>query len=113
MTKLLDPTTADRLAKLCGLFSSEHDGERATAAAMADKLIRGQGLTWLDVFQSTREPSTVEGMIDFALCYGDGVLTIWEEGFLHGICGRQFLTTNQLEKLQGIVAKVSAGRAAA
>jgi hypothetical protein len=113
VTKVLDPITADRLAKLCGLFSSEHDGERATAAAMADKLIRDLGLTWLDVFQSIREPSTVEGMIDFALCYGDGMLTIWEEGFLHGIRGRQLLTTKQLEKLQAIAAKVSAGRAAA
>ena len=30
---ILDPRTADMVAKLCGLFSSDHDGERAAAAA--------------------------------------------------------------------------------
>jgi hypothetical protein len=39
MTALLDPRLADKLAKLCGLFSSDHDGERASAAAMADKML--------------------------------------------------------------------------
>jgi hypothetical protein len=46
MTALLDPNLGDRLAKLCG---STHDGERATAAAKADALVRQLGLTWQDV----------------------------------------------------------------
>jgi hypothetical protein len=46
---LLDPQAGDRLAKLCGMFGSVHDGERATAAAKAGALVRSLGLTWRDV----------------------------------------------------------------
>jgi hypothetical protein len=34
---------------LCGLFGSQHLGERAEAARQADGLIRRHGLTWFDV----------------------------------------------------------------
>jgi hypothetical protein len=30
----------ERLIKICGLFSSAHDGERAAAAARADQMLR-------------------------------------------------------------------------
>jgi hypothetical protein len=46
---LLDPHSADRLRKLCGMLGSDHDGERAAAALAADKLVRGLGLTWHQV----------------------------------------------------------------
>jgi hypothetical protein len=46
---LLDPHSADRLRKLCGMLGSDHDGERAAAARAADKLVRGLGLTWHQV----------------------------------------------------------------
>lgn len=47
---LLAPAVADRLAKLCGMFGSDHDGERAAAAAaLANQLVRAHGLTWGDV----------------------------------------------------------------
>src|SRR3954447_25982978 len=45
------PVPRDRLQKLCGLFGSQHDGERAAAAALADKLVRSTGLTWRDVIR--------------------------------------------------------------
>jgi hypothetical protein len=45
----LDSHSADRLRKLCGMLGSQHDGERATAAAKADALLRAAGLTWADV----------------------------------------------------------------
>src|SRR5262245_24617476 len=48
----LDPQFIDRLVKLLGMLSSAHDGERANAGAMADKLVRGHGLTWTDVIGS-------------------------------------------------------------
>ena len=35
--------------KLLGLLGSDHDGERATAGAKADALVRKLGLTWADV----------------------------------------------------------------
>ena len=110
MNALLDPCTAVRLAKLCGLFSSRHDGERAVAAAKADELVRRHGLTWGDVIlpRSSTPTSTtsVEEMIAYALRHGEGILDAWEEGFLRGIRGRQHLTKKQLAKLVEIVASV-------
>lgn len=38
-----------RLTKLCGLFSSAHAGERASAAAKADAFLRQHGCRWGDV----------------------------------------------------------------
>lgn len=44
-----EPTSArERLVKLCGMFGSNSQGERANAAAEADKLVRGKGRTWED-----------------------------------------------------------------
>jgi hypothetical protein len=56
MRALLDPQTAQRLAKLCGMFGSTFAGERAAAAARADSLVRSLGLTWFDVI-APRSPS--------------------------------------------------------
>jgi len=42
---------AERLAQLCGMFGSAHEGERANAAALADRLVRQSGLTWHDVIR--------------------------------------------------------------
>jgi hypothetical protein len=46
---LLDQAAATRLAKLCGMLGSAHDGERAAAGLKADQLVRELGLTWRDV----------------------------------------------------------------
>jgi hypothetical protein len=48
-TALLDPRNADRLCKLLGLLSSNHDGEVLAAARKADGFLRTLGLTWRDV----------------------------------------------------------------
>jgi hypothetical protein len=45
----LRSSSADLLAKLCGMFGSDHPGERANAAARADALVRSAGLTWRDI----------------------------------------------------------------
>jgi hypothetical protein len=45
----LDPATAARLAKVLGRLGSDFDAERATAARMADQLVRDAGLSWQDV----------------------------------------------------------------
>ena len=41
-TKDLD---IDRLLKLIGLFGSDHEGERAHAAALATRMLRDHGLS--------------------------------------------------------------------
>jgi hypothetical protein len=124
MTALLDPRDAERLAKLCGMFGSDHDGERASAAAMADEIVRAHGLTWRDVISTSATRScgmddiapaptdSVETQIEFCLQHED-LLNSWEWGFLNGIRGRQFLTDKQLAKLGTIVAKVKADAEAA
>jgi hypothetical protein len=99
----LDPRTADRLARICGLFSSDHDGERANAAAAADRILRAEGLTWADVL--VPRAATIEAKIDFALA-NIGALTLWEKGFLHSIEGRHSLSIRQQEILNEIVAKI-------
>ncbi len=52
---LLDPRTADRLAKIAGLFGSEHAGEQASAAARAHALLCRLNLTWADVISRGHE----------------------------------------------------------
>ncbi len=113
MIAILDPNAAERLAKLCGLFGSEHDGERASAAAMADKLLRSHGLTWEQVI-SVRSLETTKQSIDFCLDHGADVITAWEWGFLAGI--RDWpgsLTAKQRRKLEQLFARVQGMRCAA
>jgi hypothetical protein len=115
MTALLDPRLADKLAKLCGLFSSDHDGERANAAAMADKLLRQLGLTWQQIISvpSAPVPATVEEQIAFCLDHGADMLTTWEWGFLNGIRDwPNSLTAKQRKKLEQLFRKVKAARSA-
>jgi hypothetical protein len=110
----LDPRMADRLTKLLGMLGSEHDGERAAAAAKAHKLISGLGMTWPDIIAPrSPAPTSTDDLIREALTDGEGVLTAWEEGFLRGIRGRQYLTQKQLAKLDRITVKVRAYREAA
>jgi hypothetical protein len=81
----------DRLTKLCGMFGSDHAGERANAAAAADKLIREAGLRWPDVIvpvlsgpaprHREREIESDDEAIDYALEFQDA-LTTWEINFL-------------------------------
>jgi hypothetical protein len=102
---------ARKLAKICGLFGSEHPGERAAAAAQADKLVREYGLTWGQVISAARshEPpldSEPEQLIRFALGRAE-LLNDWERSFLTSIQGRWHLTDKQWVKLNQIVEKVS------
>jgi len=56
--------TREMLAKLCGMFGSQHDGERAAAALKADRLIRQTGCTWFDVILPGHETSRHENLDD-------------------------------------------------
>lgn len=75
MTALLDPRAADLPAKLCGLFGSDHAGERASAAVKADALLRAHGLTWFDVLAKQPDDS-IEALIDCAVSKGAGSSTL-------------------------------------
>lgn len=41
----------ERLGKLLGMLGSDHDGERASAALMANKLVLEQGMTWPEILE--------------------------------------------------------------
>ena len=72
MTDTTAKLDLDRLAKLCGLFSSAHEGERASAAAQADALLRNAGMTWSDVIAPRwREPKTMAAAIALCLQHPD------------------------------------------
>jgi hypothetical protein len=102
---------AEKLAKICGLFSSNHDGERASAAAMADAMIRKLGLTWGEVLglPSSVEPE-IEDLIAFALSNAAGILNQWETAFLRSVRRSKHLSRRQLDTILSLVAKVSAAR---
>ena len=116
MTAILDPRAADRLAKLCGMFGSDHDGERAGAAAKADELVRSHGLTWPGVIAplflscvTSHNSRSTEEQIGFALANLDA-LSMWERGFLYTVNGRPELSPKQRDVLNRIDRKVRAYR---
>jgi hypothetical protein len=104
-------TARARLTKLCGMFGSHHDGERASAAAMADRLVRDLGLTWPEIInphhQHWREPETIAEQIDTALAHAEA-LSEWERGFVCSVNGCQRLSPKQRNVLDGIIAKLRA-----
>lgn len=116
-TALLD---RDRLAKLCGMFGSDHAGERANAAAAADKLIRDAGLRWPDVIFPALPPPprptpihSVAEAVEFLLDHQDA-LTEWERGFVRSIATQKYsISAKQLDVLDRLVEKARRAEARA
>jgi hypothetical protein len=57
VTAVLDPKATNKLAKICGMFGSVHEGERAAAAALADRMVSELGLRWADVISVPLVPA--------------------------------------------------------
>jgi hypothetical protein len=53
MSRALDPAVAAKLVKILGRLGSDHDGERAAAALLAHRMVRGAGLDWDDILGVT------------------------------------------------------------
>lgn len=49
---LLAPADIERFGKLLGMLGSDHDGERAAAAAMATRFLQQRGLSWSEFVSS-------------------------------------------------------------
>jgi hypothetical protein len=49
VTALLSTAERDRLIAILGMLGSDFDGERASAALMASRLLKNAGLVWADV----------------------------------------------------------------
>lgn len=123
----------DKLAKICARFGSDFPEERATAAAIADRIVREAGITWEVFFesfdraaqriaeleaehpgQSDRwqpvgwiEPETIEEAIDICLEYASK-FSEWEQEFLISISGRARLSPKQMNVLNRLVDKARA-----
>lgn len=91
MTAMTPVETERRLRRLCGMMGSDHDGERANAAALADRLIRDSGLTWDAVIHLTppRPQPARNWRAVVSGCRGQATeLTTWEKMFLADISWR-------------------------
>ena len=97
----LGPVAADRLVKLCGMFGSHHDGERAAASKRAHALVLSNGLTWRELIAPTSPPDLVRWILKHA-----EVLNEWEASFVSTLRGD--LSPKQKAKLDQIVEKVHA-----
>jgi hypothetical protein len=53
----LTSCAADKLAKVCGLLGSDHDGERSAAALRATAILRDAGWTWRDLVERALAPA--------------------------------------------------------
>jgi hypothetical protein len=56
----LQPEYRDKLVKLLGMLGCDHDGERATAARLADEHRRKSGLTWGELVLPAPDPAALK-----------------------------------------------------
>ena len=111
MAAIVDVT---RLARICGMLGSAHDGERAAAALQADRLVRGAGTTWEELLAPSvtasghSQTSWQRELSPGALLatYGPA-LTGWEKNFLATLVRQPRWSTKQQEVLEGIRARFS------
>jgi hypothetical protein len=93
----LAPSELRKLAQICAMFGSAFDGERASAALLADRFINDHGVTWIDVLHAEPpvpvvvQPSTPRYWRQCAeevLFEHPGALSEWETNFLQDILQR-------------------------
>lgn len=113
----------ERLVKLCGMFGSAHDGERAAAGLLASRLLREKGLRWDDVIGSTPAPlppppRPSSGAPDCpALRAADvrfvlanvALLTEWEADFVASVARRRKWSPKQADVFDRVLERVRAG----
>lgn len=108
----MTPAQREKLAKLLGMMGSSFDGEVLAAARAASALVRGAGLTWVDVLSTAspvlppRKPGAEgcpwQAIAEECLDYVDN-LNDWEIDFLESISWRtKELTPKQARKLAQI-----------
>ena len=106
------PVLLDKLAKVCARFGSNFDGERSTAAKLADQMVREAGLTWPDMIalrpptrrRSWREPNHISSAVDMCLAFPIP-LTEWERGFAASVASCARFTAKQKAVMERIIDK--------
>lgn len=104
----------ERISKLCGMFSSDHMGERATAAGIADRFLRDRGWRWVDVINPKEDEFAQfggwQGAAQHCLRFA-GELKDSQRGFCIEILlysSPNGLTTMQRNRLRKLVDQVGA-----
>lgn len=87
-----------RFRKVCGLLSSNHDGERATAASMATAMLRAAGMSWADIGVGAWSPALV------AQAYSDAALV---DILKMSLDGERARTTRQCEEIARLKREVA------
>ncbi|MDT8262414.1 hypothetical protein RQ832_04075 [Roseomonas sp. DSM 102946] len=113
----LDPAASALIAKLAGMLGSDHEGERATAAALATRHLQAAGVTWAAVIEAglahlaCSEPAKIPSHVvtaRWALSCRD--LLSWKEiRFIEDISRRRRITEKQGEWLERIVTELREG----
>ncbi len=109
----LDAKTADRLGKVLGLLGSEHDGERAAAAAKAHAMLVAAGVTWADLAKAVvkRPERKMPEMGTWRQTCRDCLmhqkdLRAWEKTFLADLPKFQRISTKQRYALNEIAIRL-------
>lgn len=113
----LSSADTERLVRLLGMLGSDFDGERASAALMASRLLKSKGLTWAELLTPavcyTRQPFPETSPyyswreeVSACLCREE-MLTAWEREFLSSIVNRRSLTSRQQHTLDDVLARVA------
>jgi len=124
VSAVLSSAERERLVKILGLLSSDHDGERAAAGLQASRLMRARNLTWDDVLGSAVSVLSMSGMPPWpspgtacpASRLGDMHLVLrnlallgeWERGFIRSVAHCPRWSPKQAARFAEIVDKVRA-----
>jgi hypothetical protein len=103
-----------RLAKVCGLFSSNHVGERAEAARRADAIVKAAGLDWHELLTPARAHREPQRGIWRTTCEElqkrPGDLRTWERAFVADLPKFSRISTKQRYVLDEIARRVLGDR---
>jgi len=110
----LSPPERARLVNILGMLGSAHDGERASAALLATRMIKDRGITWSDLIG---QPETSRRREDVPACWRADLavaqrhisfLRSWEQGFVHSIAAQRVTSIKQKKVLREIASALQA-----
>lgn len=92
----MDQVDIQKFARICGMLSSPHDGERASAALLATNFLSARKLTWEDLILAkaplvisaphwSQGPKTDREWVVAFRTHAGSCLTTWEADFLKSV----------------------------
>ena len=110
----MTPAERNRLIGILGMLSSTFDGERASAALLATRLLNTLGTSWdklipQAIASAGERPEASDWHVDLDLCKRRlAMVTPWEREFLTSVSYLKSLTEKQSAVLTRIAAKLRA-----